>query len=158
MFTLIDINNLIDVIAIIISLIALATSIYIWKKTDDAQKQINNTNLESVIYLDVFKDFLINKIPLARNELYIDSKGKICEYSKLIDVLLELKKSALYFNYRNSVFYKKITKKVSKLEDILVISTSKIFLGVEKDEKLKEIDERLIDLYQYIVRGYFGDL
>ena len=151
-------DNLIDFITIVISLIALGCSIYIWKKTDNTQKLMNNVNLESVIYLEIFKDFLIKTIPTARNEIYIDIDGKICEYTKLIDVLIDLKKQAIYFNYRYLSFYEELVLKANEIENIIVEATSKKFVSIEKEKKLKEIDDKIMQLYEHIIKGYFGDL
>lgn len=151
-------NCLINLITIVISLISLGCSIYIWKKTDDTQKQINNINLESVIYLEIFKDFLIETIPSARNELFIDVDGKICEYDKIKDVLVDLKKQAIYFNYRYTSFYEELIHKVNEIENTIVEATSKKFVSIEKEKKLEEIDYKIKELYEHIIKGYFGDL
>lgn len=146
-----------DVIAIVISVVSILFSIYSFFKNNELSRKINSVNLESELYMDIFKDFLLEKIPRTRNKIYIDSNGKVCGYDELINVVIDLKKKSVYFSYRKHTFYKNLREKLSEIEDNLVETEGRTYLGRDSVSFLTEIDRLLESLYCFILDSYFGN-
>lgn len=104
------------IIAILSLLISLFTSIRQKRETD----RLNQINLESQIYMDVFKEFMIEKLPRARNYIYIDKEGRLKDCKELSSELIALKNASLYFSYRNKFFYDKLKDKITELDEYMV--------------------------------------
>ena len=131
-------------------------SLFTWYVSEKADKKKNETNLESIFYVEIFKDYLITNLPKARMNIFIDCNGHMKEYDNLCEVLLDMKKKAAYFQYRNPNFYEKLKAKLNVLEDLLVSTEGRSFKGRETNRLLEDIDSKIEDIYSYIIKSYFN--
>lgn len=143
-------------VSIYISIAALLLSIFTWYISEKGNKKKNETNLESIFYVEIFKDYLITELPKARRNIFIDSSGYMKEYDDLCKVLFNIKKKAAYFQYRNPNFYERLKNKLNLLEDLLVSTEGKSFKGREANYLLDNIDLKIEDIYSYILKSYFN--
>lgn len=123
-----------EIVAFIFSVISFFISIIIayvgYKKDYDLTK----ISLESVFYNDIFKEYLIQKIPKARAVIWIDPNRKLRDISDLIMVLNNLRQDSLYFSYNNKSFYNKLKNACQSLED---------YLTNQEDGRIAEEDETI---------------
>lgn len=143
-------------LSIVISIITLVLSVITWCMSEKKGKRINNINLESIFYTEIFKDYLIIELPRERMKIFINQDGFLKDYDGLCDCLLQIKKKAAYFQYRNHDFYWKLKSKLDFLEDTLIKTEGKVYKGRDVNSILEDIDSKLEDIYSYILKSYFG--
>lgn len=137
----------------VISLIAAAVAAYsLWQT-----KKNNVTNIKARYYTKIFDSYLIEKIPRARRYIRFGlSDGKMRDCNKLSDVLQDMMRDALYFQYSNIDFYKELRKKVTELDDYINEMSNKSFVDYERIEVEKNIQEKLASIYTCIEQSSVG--
>lgn len=140
--------NIVDVLTLLISIIALLSSFYQSWKT-----------IESQYFNELFKDKLLIDIPLARNDITINSSGEMVGSDKLFDIFDVLPRDCLYYKYIDPEFYRQLNdicvKIPIKISDIVDHKTSENDTKV----KLKELDDICIEFYKLMDSkqgGFFG--
>lgn len=142
-------------VEMILSILALAISIitaiieYVWNKA------INITNLESEFYKNIYFDYLMKKIPEARQEIRYNN-GKVCDVVKLTDVLNDMRQDSLFFKYKDKGFYNSLKQKLQNLEDYLVKSNDKEMDADDFVEFNSEINCKIEEIYDFIMKKYKG--
>ena len=139
-------------IAAISMLISIVSCVYNSKQT----KKINNINIKSRYFEKIFDDFLIYKVPEARNYIRFDENGKLADYQIYIDVLSAMRKSASFFKYDNAEFFKKLKEVTQNLENYLSDCGNKEFENDEQADVHKQIAERTMLVYSCISNYYLG--
>ncbi len=148
-------NTIFDYISLIASLAALVISgisIWVQKHTDIRN---NELNLEAIYHNKIFQDHLIFLIPQARRRLRIPDNN-IPVATDLINELKELRKDSLYYCYSNKAFYDKLVQVLDELEDFLVISEGKCFVGEDQTEFFNKVQDKINAVYKCITDMYKG--
>lgn len=135
---------IISCIALIISFIS---PIYTYIKT----KRINDITLKSQHLKEIYKDFLMDKIPVNMNCItYKDNcLNNTIELQK---TLIELLKSLSFYKYIDKDFYTDIKIAIQTLEDYIVLNEGEIFETSEIPKE--EIEKDLSDIYNIINQKY----
>ncbi|OMD87939.1 MULTISPECIES: hypothetical protein [Paenibacillus] len=145
-----------DLAALIVSIaaavIALAVA-FIQRRTDH---KLNQTNLESVYFNEIYKEYLIKRLPNARKYIYIDTSGMLKDTDKIRDELNNIRQDSLYYFYNDNIFYKKLKTKCQSLEDYLVTSLSNPLVGEEQTEFYNKLQSELKELYRIINNKFLG--
>lgn len=129
------------------ALIASGVSLY---KSIKHEKKLNSINLISDFYLDVFKEFLINDIPIAREKLRF-SGNKLTGSKDLFNVLGKMKRKSLFFLYTNRNFFKNLKKEIDELEKYISDSSNKTVDSSEQTEIMNMISTKIEKLFGLII-------
>lgn len=132
-----------DVIAIIALVVSILALVY--------QVRSNKNALERDLYSNAFREYLMVRIPEGRNHLHL-TNGRVSSKT-LQKCLSSLLKDALYFKFKNSVFYETLQSIILDIDD-LVVSINNEPEEQEKTKKLKEIDYSINRLYDEISDVY----
>ena len=143
-----NIELVLSIIAIIISLVAIAFEFF-------GNQRINRVNLRSTYYEEIYNGFLVTKIPEARNKL-IYNNNRISNTDELIDVLNDMRRKSLFFKYQDEKFYKKICDLLQNLEDKLVTHGDKSLDSDEYCSFTKAVKESIDKIYKTIFDRYTG--
>lgn len=127
-------------LALVVSVIALAYQIY-----------INRNMMERDLYADVFKEYLMVRIPEARNQLKLVN-GRLTS-QKLQKCLSDLRRDILYFKFYNSTFYKALDKIILEIDDLVVSINNESDMNSQR-EMMRRIDPLINSLYDEISRVY----
>lgn len=137
-------TNIISIIALIV---ALVTAIFSYVQN----KKINKISIEANMLLDVYKEYLLDDIPKARRYIHYSNKNILSGTSNLVDVLNEIRRSSLFFMYKNPDFYKKLCNALQGLEDKLIEKEG--FLSVDDFSKFDdEVDKSIKVIYDLIMK------
>lgn len=147
-----SINNIVELflsgVAIIISLAAILLELW-------GNQRLNKVNLESRYYDEIYKEYLIMKIPEARNKLVFNN-NKILGADTLIDVLNEMRRNSIFFKFHNKKFYDSLYGKLQCLEDELVEKSDKTLENDEFCSFTNEVNDGLEKIYDIILTNYTG--
>ena len=108
-------------------------------------------------YEEIYNNFLVTKIPEARNKL-IYNNNRISNTDELIDVLNDMRRKSLFFKYQDEKFYKKICDLLQSLEDKLVTDGDESLDSDEYCSFTKEVKESIDKIYKTIFDRYTGRL
>lgn len=142
-----NIELILALIAIIIS-ISTAFFEFVWNT------KINKINLEADFIKDIYIDYLMIKIPEARNIIHY-SNEILSQTDNLVDVLNDIRRSSLFFKYKDKEFYKKLCEKLQNLEDNLVIKTGHISAD-DFAEFTNDLNDKIEEIYKIIIKKYIG--
>ena len=144
----IGIEGWLSIVALVIS-IGTAVFEYFWNV------RINKTNLEAELIKDTYKDFLMIKIPEARNYIHYGDET-LSDTDKLVEVLNEVRQASLFYKFKDKRYYTFLCYKLQKIEDKLVMKTGKMSnddFSVFNIELNRDIEE----IYQIIIKKYHGE-
>ena len=134
-------SDILALIAIIVSLACVGYEAY-------SSKKINRINIENKYYAKIFDNILLFRIPKARE--YLMHIGDNLEGTqKLQSVLVDLRKKALFFKYKDLDFYNDLTEMCMNIEDYLFNCEGEMTKDTYKKFE-RELDSRLADLYTLI--------
>lgn len=145
-----------DLAAIIISVIALIASIIVAVVQYKSNIRINHINLEAIYFNDIYKDYLIKKLPKSRSLLHIDSGGKLLYINDLVIDLQQMRKDSLYYLYKDKAYYTELKKSLQKLEDFLVEQSANTIPHEEYANFHYKIEEDLREIYSLITNKFLG--
>lgn len=140
------------IVSIVAAIIALAVA-YIQHKREFS---INQTNLEAVYFNEIYKEYLIKRIPNARKYIHIDMNGVLKDTDKIRDELNNIRQDSLYYFYNDEKFYNKLKLKCQSFEDYLIRSSSTPLVGEEQTEFLNNLQSELKDIYKIINDKFLG--
>lgn len=146
-----------DVIALLLSLAAIVVSIVVALSEHDLNLKINRINLAATYFDEIYKEHLVYKIPKARRYLRFGLNNKPKDTQYLIDELNDIRKESLYFCYVNPKFYNGLVDKLRKLEDYLIVSEDKTFLGDQQLNFFKQVHYYINEIYKHITAEYVGN-
>lgn len=93
-----------DILAIVAILVSIVTSCVTIKKERESARKDH----ELALFGDIYKDYLINRFPVARSKLNISEEGVLSGTDDLINCLNSMRKDFLYFRYSDSLFYDRL--------------------------------------------------
>lgn len=141
---------ILSTIAIVISLLAIAFEFF-------GNQRINRINLEAKFYEDIFDDFLVDKLPNARNKL-VYNNNIISGADTLIDVLNELRRKSIFFKYRDVKFYDELVELLHNFEDELVRKSDKHLDSDEYCKFTEYVKSTMEKIYFVIITKYTGKI
>lgn len=146
-----------DVISLIFSTISLilSTLIFLWETKRD--KDINEINLESEYFNDIYKEYLIKEIPNSRKYIYITREGKVNDYIRLCNTLKNMRNSSLYYYYQDKKFYDNLKNKLNEIEVFLVDTQNKTYMGEEQTVFFNDLQKKLTELYSLVKNKYINN-
>lgn len=136
-----------SIIAILISIFAAGFE-YLWNN------RINKANLEADFFKDIYNDFLVKKIPEARNIIHYNNEI-LDDVDSLVDVLNDMRRASLFFKYKDKSYYKALCIKLQALEDKLVQKSG----HMSPDDFASftmEINQDIEHIYEIIMKKYIG--
>lgn len=145
-----------EILAIIISLIALAISVLVAVNEYKRDYEINRTNLESVYFNEIYKEFLLKSIPNARKYIRFDNDGMLRDTEKMRDLLNQIRHDSLYYFYNDQYYYDSLKTKCQELEDFLLKSSERSLSGEEQTEFYKTLQDGIKDIYKAINNKLLG--
>lgn len=141
---------------LVMSALALIISLVTAYMEYSGNKRINGTNLEATFYKDIYFEYLLKKIPTARQEIRY-SEQKIHDVEALIDVLNAMRQDSLFFKYKDKVFYERLKGSLQKLEDYLVGTSGKKYELDDFTAAVEEINKKIEEIYDCIMKQYNGE-
>ena len=135
-----------DAISIWISIIAVIFSVVSFMFSFLQTKRAQKTTLEAEYFTDIFKEYLREKIPEARDKIHFVNE----KIDSLVDNLNNLRKNAHYFRYSDKKFYAKLKKKQQKLEDMLIQALNRTFDYDDQVSYMSRVDNSLRSIYKLI--------
>ena len=134
-------HDILDFVAIFISLAAIIVSVYgIY-----VQRKLNNVNLQSTYFKEIFGEYLKKKIPESSSKLVYDEHGKLDKsYREISKVLFTMWRSCGYFKYVHNDFYFQLGEMIKTIDEALVT-----IAGIREPEKEKQ-SKNIIAIHQKI--------
>jgi len=145
--TMISLELLLSIVAIIISIGSIFFE-YFWNQ------KINRTNLEADFFKDIYGEYLMRRIPEARNVIHYNAQ-KVSDTDDLINVLNDIRQASLFYKYKDKIYYKMLCEKLQGLEDTLVKRTGKMS-DDDYAEFIQEINTDIEAIYDIIMKKYIG--
>ena len=108
---------MLDIIALILAGVSLVVSIGIARSDRKVEIKIAKTGIMAQYFDEIYKDFLIERIPRAREQMRFDMENKLQDIDPLVNELVAIRKKSLYFCYSNPTFYSDLVRRLSALED-----------------------------------------
>lgn len=143
---------LLDYLPIILSVIAIIIS----GITIFYQIKLNNTNLQSIYFEQIFGEFLKTKIPKVMGKLDFDENGKLRrEYREINKVFMAMMRECGYFKYAKNDFFHLLYTKTQELDEYLVEQAGKTFPSREEQDCIKiEVHNKVRNIVQIINKNY----
>lgn len=135
-----------EIVSNIVALIALLVSFFGLYQENKAERRAHEFDL----FRDVYKDYMIKRLPEARNKITLTSNSESTQFDELIEVLQDLRKASIYFKYAEPNFFTELRDKLWALEDYLVklpdhlCDSSKVIVGLTMNAFLQEIYKCLL--------------
>lgn len=146
-----------DAVSLVFSFIALTISGIVAIVECKRDYRINRLNMESEYFSDIYKDFLVKKVPTARKKLHFE-RNQLVGIDELIKTLKDIRQDSLYFEFRNKDFYDGLKTKLQRLEDYLFEIAAGGTLDTYKQEIFfKQINTDIKSIYDYISKAHFGE-
>lgn len=142
-----DISSWLSIIAIIVSILAV-----ILTYRQSRKEQIHS--IEGEYFLSLFKEFLIDKIPNAREKLHYDQLGRLIDPGNLCTILNTFRQEARYYMYADEQYYKKIAAILQEIEDTVLNGANCKFSIDEQPKYLKKINKSIHKLYKCTSKRY----
>lgn len=145
----VTIDTVLASIAIVVSFFTL----YIEQKSN---KRINEINLDSHFFTEIYDGYLIKKIPKARMDI-CNKNGTIQGVEKLVDELNNIRLDSVFYKYKDPVFFKEVAEALQNLEDYLAESINKTYDNIKYESFLEELNAKILKIYQVITSNYIGN-
>lgn len=130
----------------VFALIALVLSVINWYREKKSEKRAHEFDLFS----DIYKEYMVKRLPEARNRICITRSGKITQVDGLIQELNGLRKASIYFQYAEPDFFENLRKKLWQLEDYLVMLPDPL-IGEQRANFDFDVNRMLKDVYQCLL-------
>ena len=140
----IELSDKISLVALIVAILSFAISII----SIYVQKKLNTINLDAKYYELIFNQFILDKMSLIK----FDSKGKLdSSYKSLNSVMMEMVRKARYFSFVNPKFYKGLSDRTKKLDELLVDISSKTYINIiDQNKEIIRIEDAVSKIITYI--------
>lgn len=145
-----------ELAAFIVSIAAIIISVIVAILQGIHDSKINRITLESLYHQEIYKDYLINKIPIARRYLSFGNDGTLRDVEKMCSVLREMVYDSLYFLYSDRAFYATLREKCLELEDYLITLSQQPLSQRNQECAENEIQTRIKEIYNHIGRKYIN--
>lgn len=144
-------SSLSSVLSVIAIVVAIGTAIFefFWNRV------IFKMEISKDIAKEIYNDFLLVKIPEAREKISYNKKRKKIEGTEsLEEILNEVRKASLYYKFSDKKFFTSLKKDLQNLEDYLVLESGN---KMDEDDYLKVatiINASLENIYKSIISRY----
>lgn len=138
-----------EIVSNIIAIVALLISLYGFSREKRSEKRSHEFDL----FVDVYKDHLVSKLPSARAKIYITQAGKITGIDDFICELNSIRKASIYFKYAEPQFYEELKKTLWDLEDYLTM-IEEPFVGEARVNFDYEVNTRLSNIYRCLLKKF----
>ena len=117
--------------------------------------KINKFYVNKTYHSKIFDDFLIYKLPIARQDIKFDDEGKLINTQSFVDELSNLRNNSLFYKYKSKEFYNDIKKQTQEIEDYVMNLGNEKTDKEEQSSKLIIINEKTERLYETISNNAF---
>lgn len=138
-----------EIFSNLFALLALILSVINWCQEKNAEKRAHEFDL----FKDVYQDFLIKRLPEARDRIRVTVGGTVSQTDVLINELRALRKTSIYFKYADPQFFEELRDNLWALEDYLVELPDHVDNGQRKNVD-GNISQKLEDIYQCILKKF----
>ncbi|MBR1531972.1 MAG: hypothetical protein IJ643_07950 [Eubacterium sp.] len=144
-----------DVAAFVVAVISLLISIGvpIYEKHND--KKVNDINLNSEYLKEIYICYLTKEIPKARKIMRFDH-DMLCDTNDFCNVLKKFLSEIHFYYYIDKLFYERIKTSIQTLEDLLMESDGKVFVGSDRNNLIDSIDSHLELIYDLMNAKYIN--
>ncbi|MBA3926898.1 hypothetical protein [Listeria rustica] len=142
-----NIDNALSILAIIISAGVLIVQIVI-------EKKVNKKNLEFNLFNDIYKEYLIKKIPEAKSFLTF-SESRVTGTDTLVQVLNDLRQDSIFYKNTDEKFYLKLIKNVQEFEDDLVKTMNSTYDNDEFAKFINSTNQKYNKISMIIQKKFF---
>lgn len=119
------------------------------------QRKLNTTNLQAIFYEEIFKKYLVEKIPEAIRRLDYRNGRLDNNYKQINMTLLQMMDECAYFAYANDEFYNELRRKCEELDEKLVKERGNNTSDREQQVKfIYSVHEDIKEIVKYINRNY----
>ena len=140
-----------DIIAILALIVALAEIIV----TAYQSRNMNSTNLQAMYFEEIFKDYMVKRIPKAADNLHYDGELLSPGYRDLVDVIMDMVNECKYFAYAKHTFYSNLKVKCIGLEDELIdMASTPCVTEQERKENIYHVHEEIVEIIKLINDNY----
>lgn len=102
------------------------------------QIKLNNTNLQSIYFEEIFGEYLKFKIPKVMKKLQFNENGKLhYGYREINKVFMAMVRECGYFKYAKNDFYYDLIEKTKALDEYLVDIAGKRITSKEQQKEIK---------------------
>lgn len=143
-----------EIAAIVLSAVAVIISVVVPIYQDKAEKKLNRIELKAIYHQDIYKNYLIKEIPVARRYLTFDNDGRLANIDKLCSCLRGITFDSLYFLYAAPSYYHMLQEKCGMLEDYLVECSQKPHSKEITKQIENEIQIKIKEIYDIIEDKY----
>lgn len=145
-----------EALSVIVSFAALIISVVVAILQNNSNNKTNRISIEAEYFSDIYKEYLIKKIPIARKKLHFE-KDVLTGIDELCDLLKQMRSDSLYFEFRNRNFYDELKQNLQTLEDYLIETVNKgKLLNYQQDIFYKQVNTYLETIYKHITNAHFG--
>ncbi len=144
-----------EVASLIISIVALLSSVIVAIYDKRVDKKLNDITMESLYFNELYKDLLLNKIPENRLKITINYEGKLIGGDDLVKTLKEIRRNSTYFLYTDKRFYERLKNSAQELEDYILSTEDKVLEGEEQTEVLNCITNKISNIYKVMTEKCF---
>ncbi|MGE7753236.1 hypothetical protein [Lysinibacillus fusiformis] len=145
-----------EIAALIVSIIAAIIALVVAYIQHIREHSINQTNLEAVYFNEIYKEYLIKRIPSSRKYIHIDMYGVLKDTDKIRNELNNIRQDSLYYLYNDEVFYKELKNKCQNLEDYLISCSANPLVGEEQTDFHNKLQSDLKEIYRIINNKFLG--
>lgn len=145
----------VDILTLVLSVLAIIVSICSAVATYHQTQRGQRISLEADYFSDIFKDYLLNRIPKAWRKIAF-SDGEIIQDNDLTNELVKLSKESQYFMFSDNDFYIELKEKLQNIEDELVNAHNYNYSKRQQASFMKRISRQLHDMYHFINKRYYG--
>ncbi|WP_214856546.1 MULTISPECIES: hypothetical protein [unclassified Exiguobacterium] len=142
--------------AIIISLISVIVTIYFSVVQHLRENRLNQTNLESVYFNDIYKKILIKDIPTGLKYMRISTTGDIKDTERLRESLQQMFQVSVYYQYNDENFYNTLRSKCEEIEDYILEKQERPLSTTDIEIFNTKIRRQIKELYQIVNDKFLG--
>ena len=140
-------SDVIAIIALIISVVTATCQII-------HERRQNTTNLNAYYFNEIYRDYLIHKIPNARKYISINQHGKLIGCQDMINEMKNIQSDSLYYKYTDGEYFSQLSKAAQGLEDFLIMSSGDTYAGEEVTDFMIKLQNLISKLYKVVNEKY----
>jgi hypothetical protein len=135
-----------------IALSAVAILVSVWGLV--VSKRINETNLQSEYFREIFSEYFIEEIPKMHKCIYFEGERLSSDYKQFTMLLVEMLNKAMYFKFANESFYLKLSKEISDFDDRMINCAAKTYSTKGRRKVIRDIDKRIKKIIKLVNKYY----
>lgn len=143
-------ESTLSIIAIVISVITIGFEFF-------GGQRINRINLEAHFFEIIYNEYLLEKLPNARNKV-VYNNHMVTGTEELVDVLNNIRRNSIFFKYRDKKFYDNVCNHLQNFEDELVKKSDRKLEEEQYIDFVKCLNNSLEEIYDIIITKYTGKI